>query len=57
MCIRDRMGMIAGVYRFNSMAHAGKANDEVGMSEGFQNLVNKANTLGTLTSAQMNITM
>ena len=51
------MGMIAGVYRFNSMAHAGKAIDEVGMSEAFQNLVNKANTLGTLTSAQMNITM
>jgi len=39
------------------MAHAGKAIDEVGMSEAFQNLVNKANTLGTLTSAQMNITM
>ena len=53
----EQMGMIAGVYRFNSMAHAGKAIDEVGMSEAFQNLVNKANTLGTLTSAQMNITM
>ena len=53
----EQMGMIAGVYRFNSMAHAGKAIDEVGMSEGFQNLVNKANTLGTLTSAQMNITL
>ena len=53
----EQMGMIAGVYRFNSMAHAGKAIDEVGMSEGFQNLVNKANTLGTLTSAQMKITM
>ena len=53
----EQMGMIAGVYRFNSMAHAGKAIDEVGMSEGFQNLVNKANTLGTLTSAQMNINM
>ena len=53
----EQMGMIAGVYRFNSMAHAGKSIDEVGMSEAFQNLVNKANTLGTLTSAQMNITM
>ena len=53
----EQMGMIAGVYRFNSMAHAGKAIDEVGMSEAFQNLVNKANTLGTLTSAQMNITL
>ena len=53
----EQMGMIAGVYRFNSMAHAGKAIDEVGMSEGFQNLVNKANTIGTLTSAQMNITL
>ena len=53
----EQMGMIAGVYRFNSMAHAGKAIDEVGISEAFQNLVNKANTLGTLTSAQMNITL
>ena len=53
----EQMGMIAGVYRFNSMAHVGKAIDEVGMSEAFQNLVNKANTLGTLTSAQMNITL
>ena len=51
------MGMFAGVYRFNSMAHAGKTMADVGMSEAFQNLVNKANTLGTLTSAQMNITM
>ena len=38
------------LYRFNS-SHAGKAIDEV------VNLVNKANTLGTLTSAQMNITL
>ena len=53
----EQMGMIAGVYRFNSMAHAGKAIDEVGMSEDFQNLVNKANTLGTLTSAKMNTTL
>ena len=53
----EQMGMILGVYRFISMAHAGKAIDEVGMSEAFQNLVNKANTLGTLTSAQMNITL
>ena len=29
----EQMGMIAGVHRFNSMAHAGKAIDEVGMSE------------------------
>ena len=49
--------MIAGVYGFNSMAHAGKAIDEVGMSEAFQNLVNKANTLRTLTSVKMNITL
>ena len=53
----EQMGMIGVVYRFNSMAHAGKAIDEMGMSEAFQNLVNKANTLGTLTSAQMNITL
>ena len=49
------MGIIAGIYRFSSMADAGLSIDEIGMSEAFQKLVDKANTLGALTSAHMNI--
>ena len=49
------MGIITGIYRFSSMADAGLSIDEIGMSEAFQKLVDKANTLGSLTSAHMNI--
>ena len=51
----QEMGIIAAIYRFSSMEDAVLSIDEIGMSEAFQKLVDKANTLGALTSAHMNI--
>ena len=51
----QEMGIIMGIYRFSSMADVGMSIDEIGLSEAFQKLVDKANTLGSLTSAHMNI--
>jgi hypothetical protein len=43
------------MYHFESLSSAGKYIDEVGMSARFQELVIKANELGTLVRSSMNI--
>ena len=51
------MDMIHGVYHFDSLTDAGKIIDEVGTSAEFQELVLKANEMGTLIRSGLNIKM
>ncbi len=53
----SEMDMVHGIYHFESLPSAGKIIDEVGMSSEFQELVNRANELGTLVRAGLNIKM
>ena len=55
--INHDMGLCAAVYRLDSLSHFGRAFDGVGTSEEFQKLVERANTLGTLSAASMNISL
>ena len=51
----SQMDTIHGVYPFDSLADAGKYIDDVGLGPRFQELVDKANELGTLVLSGMNI--
>lgn len=51
------MSLCAAIYRFDSLSHLGRSFDGVGTSEEFLRLVEKANTLGTLSAANMNISL
>ena len=51
--IADDLGRMAVLYYYKTMVELGVSIDEVGMSEKFQKIVSKANTLGTLTKSRV----
>ncbi len=53
--MHSEMDTIYAMYHFESLSNAGKYIDEVGMSARFQELVIKANELGTLVRSSMHI--
>ena len=53
--MHSEMDTVYAMYHFDSLSSAGKYIDEVGMSAKFQELVVKANELGTLVRSSMHI--
>ena len=53
--MHSQMDTVYAMYHFESLSSAGKYIDEVGMSARFQELVVKANELGTLVRSSMHI--
>jgi hypothetical protein len=51
--IADKMNVLYVVYYYSSIASMGEIIDKIGMSEAFQNIVNRANEIGTLKSANV----
>ena len=55
--VSDDMTIIHATYQFKSIPHWGEQIDKIGMSEEFQQLVSKANDLGTLVSSGVYMTI
>ena len=51
--IADDLGRMAVLYYYKTLEELGVAIDQIGMSEEFQKIVAKANTLGTLTKSRV----
>ena len=51
--IADDLGRMAVLYYYKTLEELGAAIDQIGMSEEFQKIVAKANTLGTLTKSRV----
>ncbi|MEC7806475.1 MAG: hypothetical protein VYD75_05135 [Pseudomonadota bacterium] len=51
--IADDLGRMAVLYYYKTLEELGTAIDQIGMSEEFQKIVAKANTLGTLTKSRV----
>ena len=51
--IADKMNVLYVIYYYSSISSMGEIIDKIGMSEGFQNIVNRANEIGTLKSANV----
>ena len=47
------MNVLYVIYYYSSISSMGEIIDKIGMSEGFQNIVNRANEIGTLKSANV----
>ena len=55
--VADDHEMMGVVYRFNSMEHWGKAVDAMVENQEFVSIVEKANSLGTLKSSRILVSM
>ena len=53
----DNMNIMTVAYQFKSFEVMGKTIDEIGMSEKFQSLVDRASTLGELRTADVFVTI
>jgi hypothetical protein len=51
--IADKMNVLYVIYYYSSISSMGEIIDKIGMSERFQNIVNRANEIGILKSANV----